>query len=151
MQQTNPYAPPRAALDDEPQPTIELATRAARLGAGVIDSIMVGGAAAFGATSSSFLWAFVGMGAATLLNVAMLHRYRATVGKRVMKLRIVMTDGSEAELWRVLCLRELPRIVVGFIPVANLLSIVDVLFIFGAQRRCVHDYMAGTVVVDADA
>ena len=147
MQQTNPYAPPKAALEDEPPPQIELASRAARLGAALIDSIMVGGAAFLGA-SGGFFWAMVGMVAATAVNFAMLHHYRATVGKRAMKLRIILADGREAELWRIIVLRELPRIVIGFIPIANLLSIVDVLFIFGAERRCVHDYMASTVVVD---
>ena len=29
----------------------------------------------------------------------------------------------------------------------NLVSLVDALFIFGKQRRCLHDYIAGSKVV----
>ena len=57
------------------------------------------------------------------------------------------TDGAEIELLRIVLLRGLPQWIVSAIPVVNLLTLVDVLFIFGSARRCVHDYIAGTIVV----
>jgi len=85
-----------------------------------------------------------GIGAANLWT---LHRARATLGKMALDLRIVRADGTEVELWRIVLLRWLP--ITAASAFLAPLALIDVLFIFGAARRCVHDYLADTVVVDA--
>ena len=46
-------------------------------------------------------------------------------------------------------LRYLPTAVVTQIPlIGSILGITDILFIFGQERRCVHDLIAGTKVID---
>jgi hypothetical protein len=37
----------------------------------------------------------------------------------------------------------------GLLGVIPLYAIIDVLFIFGNARRCVHDYIADTIVIKA--
>jgi uncharacterized RDD family membrane protein YckC len=45
-------------------------------------------------------------------------------------------------------LRYLPISLAALIPVIGpYLSLVDVVFIFGSERRCIHDRLAGTKVV----
>jgi len=145
----NPYAAPKAALEDAPlPPQVELATRAARLGAAVTDTVVVFAFGAFGAIMHpSALW--LGLGTVAAINLWTLHRHRASLGKMALKLRIVRRDGSEVELWRIVALRWLPTAVIGFVPGLNLLNLIDALFIFREDRRCVHDMVADTVVVDA--
>lgn len=66
-----------------------------------------------------------------------------TIGKKVMKLRVVQVDGSEgtgAHFWK----REAARWVLGLIP---LIGLVDYLMAFGKGRRTLHDKMGGTIVV----
>ena len=64
---------------------------------------------------------------------------------------MIRSDGSEAELWRLIFLRGLPQWLVSglgnLLPIINLLTLADVLFIFGKPRRCLHDYIADTIVV----
>jgi uncharacterized RDD family membrane protein YckC len=83
------------------------------------------------------------------VNLWMVHKHRASLGKLVFSMRIVRADGSEAEVWRIVFLRWLPVTAIGAIPFLGVLALVDVLFIFGSARRCVHDYIADTVVIDA--
>ena len=145
----NPYAPPKAAVDVVVEaPPIELASRAARFGAAVVDCLILIAAVVFGGILHPVA-AMVGVLAVAGLNLWTLHRHRASLGKLSLGLRIVRADGSEAELWRIVFLRCLPVTVIGAIPYLGLLTLVDALFIFGSARRCVHDYAADTVVVDA--
>jgi uncharacterized RDD family membrane protein YckC len=128
-------------------PPIELASRAARFGAAVVDGLILFGAVLFGGIMHPFA-ALVGVLAVAGINLWTLHRHRASLGKCSLGLRIVRADGSEAELWRIVLLRWLPVTVIGVIPYLGVLTLVDALFIFGSARRCVHDYAADTVVVD---
>jgi uncharacterized RDD family membrane protein YckC len=144
----NPYAPPKAVVEVAVEaPPIELASRAARFGAAVVDSLILFGALLFGGIIHPAA-AVVGVLAVGGLNLWTLHRHRASLGKCSLGLRIVRSDGSEAEFWRIVLLRSLPVTVIGAIPYLGLLTVVDALFIFGSARRCVHDYAADTVVVD---
>jgi uncharacterized RDD family membrane protein YckC len=83
-------------------------------------------------------------------NLWIVHARRASLGKLVFKLRVVRADGSEADFWRILLLRWLPAALLAVVPVYGWgVLLIDSLFIFGTARRCVHDYLADTVVVDA--
>ena len=74
-----------------------------------------------------------------------------TIGKRVMGIRVVtVSDDRPIGLYRYAFLRELPIYAVTWIPMVGVaLSLIDVLFIFRADRRCVHDMIAGTRVIRA--
>jgi uncharacterized RDD family membrane protein YckC len=73
-----------------------------------------------------------------------------TLGKRWMKIRIVKVDGSAPGFVHAVLLRAILGGVIGAIPyLGGLYGLVDALFIFRDDRRCVHDHIAGTRVVKA--
>ena len=158
----NPYAPPEArlAIRGEALPRADLATRGTRLGAKLIDGVVVavvvvaatmsgsglGSSGEFGA----FALATVGVGFALVVGVQgwLLHRYGQTIGKKLLGIRIVRGDLSRCGLRRVVFLRMLPFSLVGLIPlVGPLVGLVDALMIFGDDHRTLHDRVADTVVV----
>jgi uncharacterized RDD family membrane protein YckC len=89
--------------------------------------------------------AFLGF---ALYQLAMVVREGQTLGKKMMNIRIVnYDDGLVPSAGRLLGLRYVVNSFLGqFIP---FYAIIDVLLIFGGERRCVHDYIAGTKVVEA--
>jgi uncharacterized RDD family membrane protein YckC len=162
----NPYQPPVAEPNAPLGAGTEiLATRGARLGAAIIDAIAVllvngvvlwatglfedlmrtpddFGLVATATTLGFFVW--------LVIQISFL-RDGQTLGKRLVGLRMVdYATGGPVPLGRLLLLRYLPLQFVGVIPIlGRIIPIVDVLFIFGAEQRCVHDLMAGTKVVQA--
>ncbi len=158
MADMNPYAAPRAVVDDV-STGIELATRRQRFNAACLDGLVFG----LGAVAGRLLFGrgdnpggiavgvTLGIGILAAINLWMLHRFRASIGKRSAGIRMVRSDGSEAELWRLIFVRGLPQWLISglgiLLPVINLLTLVDVLFIFGKPHRCLHDYIADTIVV----
>ena len=73
-----------------------------------------------------------------------------TVGKALLKIRIVRSDGSPASFGRIVGLRYLTTSVLASIPIAGTIyGLVDALMIFRASRRCLHDNIADTIVVTA--
>jgi len=174
----NPYAAPVAAVADgfEMQVPREPARRMRRLGAVLLDGVVVGipYAILFGVMylarhrgfAGRSIELFVGtMSLATLLllcviviDLVLLYRHGQTIGKRWLKIRIVRRDGSRCGLLRIIFLRVLPISLValslGFFlsfltGVAFLPRLLDALFVFRADRRCIHDHIADTVVVKA--
>jgi uncharacterized RDD family membrane protein YckC len=163
----NFYAAPQAELELPPRLPADLrsnkATRGARLGAALIDGVIIFALAIVSALAAGVgrglntgkvpalpgVIVFVVCGLALVIgNIVLLARFGQTLGKRAMGIAIVRTDGSPCELWRLLVLRILVVRVIGFVPmVGALFSLVDVLMIFGEERRCAHDYMADTIVV----
>ena len=69
-----------------------------------------------------------------------------TLGKRFLKLRIVDADtGTNPGFWRAVGIRSFANALIGgFVP---LYGLVDALFIFRTDRKCIHDHLAKTVVV----
>lgn len=86
------------------------------------------------------------------VNGYLLSKTGQTVGKRLLSIRIASDDGDRPALWQ-LALRAF----VPFILMTNFLTpdwvglivVVDVLFIFTPSKRCLHDLLFGTQVVDA--
>ena len=81
-------------------------------------------------------WAWI-----TTLLVA---RNGQTLGKRILEIKVVRSDGSPASLGRIFWLRNVVNSVLGVIP---LYVLVDHLFIFGERRQCIHDLIADTIVI----
>lgn len=83
-------------------------------------------------------------------NLVLLHREGQTVGKRWIGIRIVRNDGSRASLGRIFLLRSFVPGLIGAIPyLGTVFGLANILWIFGEEKRCLHDYMADTIVVIA--
>jgi len=92
----------------------------------------------------------VGQSLFLILNGTFLANHGQTIGKRIMKVKIVDLDGQHVGILKLYSLRYLVFSLVSQIPVAGgLLSLVNVLSIFGKERKCLHDILAGTKVVAA--
>jgi hypothetical protein len=65
-----------------------------------------------------------------------------------MSIRIENLDDTKAELSTIYLKRILPMQVVSIIPCGGqfIAGIVNPLFIFGKEKRCLHDYIAKTKV-----
>ncbi len=79
-----------------------------------------------------------------------LHAFGGTLGKKILGLRIVRTDGSRAGFVRLFFGRGAVAILPGMIPfLGSLWVLVDSLLIFRDSRQCLHDQIADTIVVTA--
>jgi len=96
----------------------------------------------------------------TIWNIVLLYKYGQTVGKKVMGIRVVRMDGSRVSFARFFFLRGLAIGVIGAVVggiggamhikfAGNIVTLVDYLMIFGAARRCLHDFIADTQVATA--
>jgi uncharacterized RDD family membrane protein YckC len=74
-----------------------------------------------------------------------------TIGKKVMSVRIVKyADDSNPGFVHACLLRLIvPGLINGIPLVGSVFPIVDACFIFGEERRCIHDLIAGTKVINA--
>lgn len=93
------------------------------------------------------------LGAVTIVLVA---RNGQTVGKKLLGIRVVRSDGRPAGLWRIFLLRNVVASIPTLLPFGGtglalgvLYTLVDELMIFGETRQCLHDRIADTVVVRA--
>lgn len=137
-----------------------LASRGSRLAAAILDGLIVLASMAPGFLLMSngagspeemlqkgAMAAMVGPFLLGLYYMIILTRDGQTLGKKIMKIRIVrFDDGSNPGFGRVIGRRVFLNGLLGYIP---FYALVDVLFIFGSQQRCVHDLIAGTKVVQA--
>ena len=161
MADYNPYSAPTAHVEDEDN-TGELAGRGTRLGAVLLDGLILGGLGIVAAilvpamgpnkTGAGVAIAVVVIGVLALLivNLVLLHRNGQTIGKKLLGIKIIRTDGDRAGLGRIFFLRLLVPGLIGAIPIAGpVFSIVDPLFIFRESRKCLHDSIADTIVIRA--
>ena len=169
MSEPNPYAPPSATIGDEAEPaaTLTKASRGRRLLAKIVDSFVIVIAVI---TALLIATTVLGMerdpskgvqdpvflamilftsGLVGPVQLYLLLRRGQTIGKKVFRMRIVRVDGGRPNPWRLIGMRSLVPIVLGYVPVLKyLFGLADPLFIFQSDSRCIHDHMAGTIVVD---
>jgi len=143
-----------------------LASRLARLGATIVDVIIalaiglpIGFATGYlqrAMEQTASLGEMIVHGAGGMILFLMLHGYflatrGQTIGKIAAGVRIVdYNSGQLLSFGKLIGLRYVPVWLVSAIPFAGgCLGLVDILFIFGNERRCVHDLIAGTKVVEA--
>ena len=157
----DPFAPPRAHVEDVTQAREgpQNATRVQRLLAAMVDGLL---AFALAFVAMRFFpivatqppgWtpqlgaAAVGLACFLLLQGYPLATRQQTLGKMLFNIRITLPDGSPANLQR-LAVRYGLGMVAGLVPYIGMVyGLVDALFIFGKPCRCLHDYVAGTVVL----
>lgn len=113
----------------------------------VIDAALSGAKPPFGLIA---MWGGIGFLIFVLVQGFPLSTTAQTWGKRVLRIKIVDLDGGKPPFSRLLAMRYLPVNVASLVPVlGSILPLVDVLFVFRQDRRCVHDLIAGTKVVKA--
>lgn len=87
-----------------------------------------------------------------LLHGHLLNQYGQTIGKKLLNIAIVDLNGNKPDFWPLIGKRYVPVALVAYIPlIGTILTLVNVLFIFRDDKRCVHDHIAGTIVVKAEA
>src|ERR1700754_3890456 len=159
---SNPYAAPQEDLECRAPPPASLerakASRGQRFGGAFLDGLFNGISIApwtyamktGGMTPTAALLGFVLAGGLAVINLVLLSKNGQTLGKKIVGTKVVMADGSPAPLWRIVLLRWLPLTAVTAIPmVGAIVALIDACIIFASERRCGHDYIAGTIVVDA--
>jgi uncharacterized RDD family membrane protein YckC len=99
-----------------------------------------------GALTRSLPWLLVLL----VVQAVLIGLRNQTVGKLAVGIRIAKRDGTPADFPRAFLLRGTLTWLLVQIPLLGALFwIVDACFIFGDERRCLHDYIAGTIVVKA--
>ena len=96
------------------------------------------------------IWLFIfGVILFFILQGYLLAKHGQTIGKRIVGTRIVSAeDGRILPLSRIFWLRNLPASLVAQIPTFGpWISVIDSLFIFRKDKRCIHDLIAGTKVI----
>lgn len=161
------FAPPVAHVEDVVGAQMDsgLASRSSRFGAAVVDVIIL----------MALLWVVarltpwnpfytrgrslmaadlsnsIGVFAVFMLTQGYLLVQRGqTIGKALLKIRIVRLDGSLASAPRLIGLRYGVGSLLNVVPaIGQVFGVIDALFIFGKSRRCLHDHISGTQVVKA--
>ena len=169
---TNPYAPPRAVVEDIALATgqFEPAERVTRLGASMLDALIfvtmvylpfvfaavavplaINPVEADGTTIDSVMGGaavvgLVGFAVWCWFTITYMNRNGQSIAKKLLGIKVVRTDGSRASLGRLIWLRNVLNWFISIVPLYGLL---DSLFIFGETRQCLHDKIADTIVVKA--
>ena len=164
----NPYEPPKSDLDRAgPGSEYELAGRGARLGAQLIDGL-IQAIVILPILFTTDYFAYIeqgnpltlgiiltvvlsGLAVFLLINGYYLYKDGQTVGKKAVGIRIADLDGNVPHFGKLLGLRYVvPMYVIPQIPlIGGIFGLVNILFIFRTDRRCIHDLMADTRVVVA--
>ena len=159
----NPYAPPVAEVKDAPSAETALASRGSRLAAVCLDTVVQ--LAVVWAVGLLLPWrifdanpslgrlmanAGVGVLIFLVLQGYLLVSRGQTVGKIMLSLRIVRSDGSRVGAARILGLRYILGYLLAALPLVGMLyAVLDSLLIFRGSRKCLHDQIADTIVVGA--
>ena len=95
-------------------------------------------------TTVAMIGWLISLGAVLLVQLNLARRGQS-IGKRWQRIRVVRSDGSKASVLRIVLLRNVvPQVIGSF---CGIFAFIDPLFIFGAQRRCLHDLIADTIVI----
>ena len=145
--------------------TINLASRGARLGGALLDGLIMMTVTiplmlfmgvlqnAFAGVGMTFtqqvIIFFMGWAVFLAFNGYLLYTKGQTIGKVIVKTKIVDLNGKLPEFGKMLVLRYIVLSVVTQVPIlGSLASIANALFIFRKDHRCLHDHLAGTRVVN---
>ena len=150
-------------LQDDDTINEELATRWQRFWASIIDSLTIAiitlpimyftGLLTMTGEQPGFLdtlWVMlVGIAFFAAINYTSLMNDGQTIGKKILKIRIVDLDEEVPEA-KSLLIRYAVFFGLGQIPVAGpIANLINIIFIFGKEKRCGHDYLAETKVIQA--
>jgi uncharacterized RDD family membrane protein YckC len=69
----------------------------------------------------------------------------------MISVRIVSSDGDAPGFGRIIGLRIMVPAFIGSVPLLGpIFSLLDALFIFREDKKCIHDHLAGTNVVSVE-
>ena len=132
---------------------MQLATRWQRLLAWLADVLIIAFPYGVGALESAPMPLRVLCVAALLalliIQIAMVSRHGQTIGKLILRIRIVRKDTLQNGGFVVNVLKR--GLLNGLLSLVPGYFLVDSLFIFREDHRCVHDMIAGTCVIQDDA
>ena len=157
------YAAPESEILNDKQD--ELASRWKRLGASLLDTIILmlviipvmfltgGFSGVASGEPPSFLYnlviGIIGLVIFVLINGKFLVSSGQTIGKKALGIKIVDMQGNLPTLGDHLVKRYAVFMLPGQVPIIGpLFSIINVLFVFRSDTRCIHDLAGGTKVVD---
>ncbi|CAM3098801.1 RDD family protein [Vibrio rarus] len=145
-----------------------LASRWSRVGAAIIDSVVLGivmlplayftggfdGLAESPPVEPSFsyqlIMALLGFSLYCVVNWKLLGQSGQTVGKKAMKIKVVNLDGSQAKVQDLVFKRYAFMVFISYVPiVGGILSLINLVMIFGKQKRALHDRVAKTRVISS--
>lgn len=100
----------------------------------------------------SVAWTGVALAVYVMQHGYLLVRRGQTIGKLALRIRVIdARHNTNPPLGRLLLRRILPFQLAWLIPDFWLVVLLlDDLFIFRDEQRCLHDYLAGTIVVQRD-
>lgn len=156
----NPYAAPAAEVQrSEDRSQLQLASLSERFFANLLDNFMLAPMAVFimafdGAIEETGMVTENTMAVAISLfmilvavNFVLLLRNGQTLGKLILQIRIVDQNGQRAGFRRLILRRVAFN---GLLMIyVQPYFLIDPLLIFRRDRRCIHDHLAGTVVIQA--
>jgi uncharacterized RDD family membrane protein YckC len=89
--------------------------------------------------------------ALAVVQIYLLSTRGQTIGKKIVGVKIVRYADNSSPGFVYACLLRaiVPGMISGVPILGGIFSIVDICFIFGEERRCLHDLIAGTKVVKA--
>lgn len=101
--------------------------------------------------SQNILFLFIGQIVFLTLNGYLLAKKGQTIGKKMFSIRVLSNSGDQViSFSRLYFLRYLLIDLIVRIPlVGTIFALIDSLFIFREDKRCIHDLIAGTKVVKA--
>jgi uncharacterized RDD family membrane protein YckC len=159
----NPYAPPAVEYVPLPPRVLEamydlpLASRGTRLWATSLDGLVTFGVCLPPIVFSSLsrddgrFYGFIALFAMAVLWIyqwVLVSTTGQTLGKRWAGIRIVKVDGSPVSFVSAVLVRSWAFTLITWVPwIGGLIGLADVVCIIGDERRCLHDYLAGTIVV----
>ena len=161
-----PYSPPRSEVSiDTLAEKVTLASRWKRLAAMLINTaILILPILLFELMSESSDFSLMGTTAVEdtlltvlglcyitiiIINIVLIIKKSASIGKVLMKIKIVRSNGEECSAARIIGLRIIINNIFSIIPVVGTIySLADPLFIFNKRKRCIHDFLADTIVID---
>lgn len=164
----NPYSTPESEIieeDNQKNNEIVLADRSTRLVAAILDGLimmaiaiplgMVIGYISFDinnppSVAYQVIGGLIGMAIYLILNGKLLLTKGQTIGKKIMNIQILNADTKTIpSATDLIAKRYLLFSVIGQIPKAGIIIIIDPLLIFRSNKKCLHDDFANTIVVKA--
>lgn len=166
----NVYETPEATLETsvEVEQGYELASRWERLGAAIIDGLIMSCMAipfgllatyyAVDLTELMYELVIIPLLGVTIVGIYLAINYNRlmtrgqTLGKSALKIAIADNQTKNLPAKNKLLTRYCFSYLCGYIPfVGSLFSLINVCFIFGSEKRCIHDHVASTCVVKRTA
>lgn len=165
---TNPYQmpganPPPSATDDG----LLLASRWKRFFGALIDGLIsmaiIGPMLYFSGAWANMMetgaldlvgtltWFIIGEVVFLAVQGYLLFNRQQTIGKWLLNMKIIGMEKDDVPASKLYGMRYLLMHVLSQIPVLNLVMIVDPLLIFRKNKRCLHDQLAGTQVIETSA